>query len=57
MKEMRGVLILTLKELNTSLVPNWFLLWGLFYCIGFCMTDRFLSNCGCYLLYHIIRAS
>ena len=38
-KEIRGLLILILEELHTSLVPNWFLLWDLFKYIVSCLKE------------------
>ena len=37
----RGVLILIFEELFSSLVLNWFLLWGLFQYIASCLKERF----------------
>ena len=50
------MLILILEEFHTSHLPNLFLLWDLFQDIASCLKDSFLTNCGCYLLHHIILA-
>ena len=45
-KEIKAVLILILKELHASQVPNWFLLWCFFHYIVSCAKESFLFNCG-----------